>query len=79
MARSSRTEERMRETRHRFLTSCGKSAMATPPVVTLLLNGPEQNYTMASSGFHNVRPDSDFGSGGFDNVLAHARHLNVNR
>jgi len=36
--------------RRRFLASCGKFAVVTPPAVTLLLSSAHQNFAVASSG-----------------------------
>lgn len=36
--------------RRRFLASCGKFALATPPAITLMLAAGERNYATAASG-----------------------------
>jgi hypothetical protein len=45
-----RTPASLIEARRRFLASCGKFAIATPPVVTLMLAEAERNYAVAHSG-----------------------------
>ena len=42
-------EEAFVEDRRRFLKTCGRFAVVTPPTITLLLTGP-QNYAVAGSG-----------------------------
>lgn len=42
--------EPLGQARRRFLASCGKFALATPPVVTLMLADAERNYAVAQSG-----------------------------
>lgn len=44
------TPDKLVEARRRFLASCGKFALATPPVVTLMLADAERNYAVAGSG-----------------------------
>ena len=44
-----RSEEALVEQRRRFLKSCGRFAMITPPTITLLL-ASGQNYAVAGSG-----------------------------
>ncbi|HUC62256.1 MAG TPA: hypothetical protein VMF53_09890 [Alphaproteobacteria bacterium] len=38
------------EARRRFLATCGKLAIATPPAVTLMLAASRRNYAVAHSG-----------------------------
>lgn len=40
----------MVDARRRFLATCGRYALITPPVVTLLLSSTAQNYAVAGSG-----------------------------
>ncbi len=47
------------EARRRFLATCGKFAVATPPVVALMLADAERNYAAAGS-------NNGFGNGGGD-------------
>jgi hypothetical protein len=58
------------EARRRFLASCGKFAVATPPVVTLMLAEASRNYAVAVSGGGNGnrQGNNGFGNGGFDGV-----------
>jgi hypothetical protein len=39
-----------REARRRFLASCGKFAVVTPPTITLMLAAAERSYVAAQSG-----------------------------
>ena len=57
------------EARRRFLATCGKFAVITPPAMTVLLSSTAQNYAVAGSG-HSGRPQGNngFGNGGFDGV-----------
>ncbi|HZD26507.1 MAG TPA: hypothetical protein VE631_09625 [Alphaproteobacteria bacterium] len=57
MAEEIRAESEMRAARRRFLASCGKLAVATPPAVTLLLVASRQNYATAISGWAGNPPD----------------------
>jgi len=43
-------EEALVEERRRFLKSCGRFAMITPPTITLLLASGAQNFAVAGSG-----------------------------
>jgi hypothetical protein len=54
------------EARRRFLQQCGRYAVATPPVVALLLTSANRNYAVARSD----RPhgNNGFGNGGGDGV-----------
>ena len=71
------------EARRRFLAKCGKFAVITPPVVTLMLTATHGNYAAARSGFHGSghghgrgsshgrggrHPNNGFGNGGGDGV-----------
>ena len=40
----------MSEARRRFLVSCGKFAVATPPAITLLLASSNRSYAQFGSG-----------------------------
>lgn len=91
MTLDSRTEEKMRQARRRFLMSCGKFAVVTPPAVTLLLAGERQNYAAAGSHLGNAfgtrgrrefglgHADNGFGNGGGDGVPGRSDHSDVNR
>ena len=41
--------------RRRFLATCGKFAIVTPPVVTLMLSASKRNYAAANSSCHYGR------------------------
>lgn len=43
------------EARRRFLATCGKLAIATPPAITLLLARSEVSYAVALSGNGSVK------------------------
>jgi hypothetical protein len=44
--------------RRQFLKSCGRYAVATPPLVTLLLSTAGPNYALAASGRRRDDPDA---------------------
>lgn len=46
------------EARRRFLATCGKLAVATPPAITLLLAHSQSNYAVALSGSAGARHHS---------------------
>lgn len=58
------------EARRRFLATCGKFAIATPPAVTMILSQAGRNYAVASSGGHgpSSRGNNGWGNGGGDGV-----------
>ena len=65
------TPDSLVEARRRFLASCGKFAVATPPVVTLMLAEAQRNYAVAASGGGGGslnRGNNGFGNGGGDGV-----------
>ena len=81
MTQDTHTEEQMRAARRKFLTSCGKFAVATPPAVALLLSASRQNYATAGSngGFSahasaraqaeaSIQGNNGIGNGGSDGV-----------
>jgi hypothetical protein len=41
------------EARRRFLKTCGKLAVITPPVISLMLSSSNQAYANAVSGYTN--------------------------
>lgn len=61
-----KSEPDILETRRRFLAKCGKFAVVTPPVVTLLLASTRQNYAVAGS--NTSRGNNGWGNGGNDGV-----------
>ncbi len=53
--------------RRRFLVNCGKFAVVTPPVVSLMLSASERSYaTVGSGGGRGARGNNGFGNGGND-------------
>ncbi len=60
------------EARRRFLASCGKFALITPPVMTVLLSSTAQNYAVAGSGGAGgslpKQGNNGWGNGGSDGV-----------
>jgi hypothetical protein len=56
------------ESRRRFLATCGRLSIATPPAVALLLASAERNYAAAQSGgssdLWNRVPGGGAGGGG---------------
>ena len=65
MAKNVNAQTDMQQARRRFLASCGKLAVATPPAVTLLLSGTRQSYATASSGGHQSYGHNGYGDNGF--------------
>ncbi|MGD9883281.1 MAG: hypothetical protein AB7F22_15160 [Reyranella sp.] len=58
------------EARRRFLATCGRFAVITPPAMTVLLSSTAQNYAVARSGHagRSLSGNNGFGNGGFDGV-----------
>jgi hypothetical protein len=60
------------EARRRFLASCGKFALITPPAMTVLLSSTAQNYAVARSGGGGgslpKQGNNGWGNGGSDGV-----------
>jgi len=60
------------EARRRFLASCGKFALITPPAMTVLLSSTAQNYAVAGSGGGGgslpKQGNNGWGNGGNDGV-----------
>ena len=60
------------EARRRFLATCGKFAIATPPAITLILSQTGRSYATASSGGGGggpsvrIKGNNGFGNGGGD-------------
>lgn len=58
--------------RRRFLASCGKFALITPPAMTVLLSSTAQNYAVAGSGNGGGslprQGNNGWGDGGSDGV-----------
>ncbi len=55
--------------RRRFLANCGKFAVVTPPVVSLMLSAADRSYANAGSGRQG---NNGFGNGGHDGVPGHS-------
>ena len=55
------------EARRRFLANCGKFAIVTPPVVSLMLSASHQSYAQVGSGAGRGG-NNGFGNGGNDGV-----------
>ena len=53
--KSERPDQAALEARRRFLATCGKLAIATPPAITLLLARSESSYAVALSGNGSVK------------------------
>lgn len=58
------------QARRRFLATCGKFAVVTPPAMTVLLSSTAQNYAVAGSGNAglSLRGNNGWGNGGSDGV-----------
>jgi len=60
------------EARRRFLATCGKFALITPPTMTVLLSSTAQNYAVAGSGRSGgsfpKQGNNGWGNGGNDGV-----------
>jgi hypothetical protein len=67
------------EARRRFLASCGKFALVTPPTIAVLLSSTAQNYAVAGSG-NAGRPlsqgNNGWGNGGLDGVPGNSANSN---
>lgn len=65
-----RNAEDVSQARRQFLAKCGKFAVVTPPVVTLMLTAAHNNYAAAVSGVPRRGPQGNngFGNGGSDGV-----------
>ncbi len=60
-------QDRAALARRRFLLNCGKFAVVTPPVVTLMLSTAERSYAVVASGARG-RGNNGRGNGGGDGV-----------
>ncbi|MHB1217292.1 MAG: hypothetical protein ACYC1L_03730 [Alphaproteobacteria bacterium] len=67
--------------RRRFLANCGKFAIVTPPVVSLMLSASHRSYANAGSGGGGGRGhgNNGFGNGGHDGVPGRSRHEDDDR
>ena len=78
--------------RRRFLANCGKFAIVTPPVVSLMLSASRRSYANAGSGGHHGggghshghghghgHGNNGFGNGGHDGVPGHSHHEDDDR
>lgn len=59
--------ETQTEARRKFLASCGRFALVTPPAVALLLSTADRKYAVAASG-GGPQGNNGFGNGGGDGV-----------
>jgi hypothetical protein len=64
------SDSEMLEARRRFLATCGKFAVITPPAMTVLLSSTAQNYAVAASGNAggSLSGNNGWGNGGGDGV-----------
>lgn len=69
------------DARRRFLKNCGKFAIVTPPVVSLMLSTTsEQAYAVAGSNpGRGPQGNNGFGNGGNDGVPGNSGKPDVNR
>lgn len=57
------------QARRRFLANCGKFAVVTPPVVSLMLSASHRSYAaVGSGGARGPQGNNGFGNGGGDGV-----------
>jgi hypothetical protein len=54
--------------RRKFLASCGKFAVVTPPAITMLLSTSLTSDAIAATGGTSFRPNNGFGNGPGDGV-----------
>jgi hypothetical protein len=76
------TEARMSEARRKFIASCGKFAVVTPPAIALLLSASHRDYATAAShqGFRRgPQGNNGFGNGGGDGVPGNSGISDENR
>jgi hypothetical protein len=72
-----RTDETVTEARRRFLATCGRFAIVTPPAVALLLAAGDRKYAVAASG--GPQGNNGFGNGGGDGVPGNSGFEDVDR
>ena len=70
MPRKPETNDDVAEARRRFLVTCGKFAVVTPPAMALMLADAKRNYALASNfSFRSTGSGNNgFGNGGGDGV-----------
>lgn len=61
--------------RRRFLATCGRFAIATPPAVTLMLASAQRSYVAAQSAV-KLHGNNGFGNGGGDGVPGNSGNNN---
>lgn len=66
MEKEPQADEETVNARRRFLATCGKFAVATPPAVALMLADTERSFAVVSSSFQ--KGNNGFGNGGGDGV-----------
>ncbi|MEX2451066.1 MAG: hypothetical protein WD407_09445 [Rhodospirillales bacterium] len=64
--------------RRKFLSKCGKFAIVTPPIVTMLLSTSMSSKAVAQSGFVQQVSNS-FGSGGNNGVPENSDFISYQR
>lgn len=67
MTDSPKNADRAALARRRFLLNCGKFAVVTPPLVTLMLSASDRGYAKVMSGA-KTKGNNGFGNGGGDGV-----------
>jgi len=85
------SEEAAVAARRRFLANCGKFAIVTPPVVSLMLSASHRSYANVGSGgggghghghshgHGRGRGNNGFGNGGHDGVPGRSNHEDDDR
>jgi hypothetical protein len=59
-----RDRDALSEARRKFLRSCGKFAVVTPPAVTLMLSAASRSYAATHSGLRHKAVPGDASSDG---------------
>jgi hypothetical protein len=73
---SQKTQPKPDEARRRFLKNCGKFAVVTPPIVSLMLSTNSRDAYAVPSSNH---VDNGFGTGGGDGVPGNSNIPDINR
>jgi len=71
------SEEAAIAARRRFLATCGKFAIVTPPVVSLMLSASHRSYAAVGSG--GGHGNNGFGNGGGDGVPGNSGKEDIDR
>ena len=57
------------QARRKFLMSCGKFAIVTPPAISLLLAASDQSFAVAASGGNiSTHSNNGYGNGPWDGI-----------